>query len=99
MIKFNHKDDSYFGALGVSIKRFEEIQDIFKKNITSVSRIGTKSMGVEKLLELINPKNASEIFVIGILMGGYDAHAVMYRKMVDDMRDKFKIKGDNIDDF
>jgi len=99
MIKFNHKSDFYFGALGVPLERFEEIQDMFKKNITSVSKIGTKSMGVEKLLEVIKPKNASEILIIGILMGGYDAHAVMYRKMVDDMRDKFKIKGDNIDDF
>ena len=99
MIEFNHANDFYFGALGVPLERFEEIQKAFKKNITSISKIGTKSMGVEKLFEVINPKNASEVFVVGILMGGYDAHAVMYQKMVDDMRDKFRMKDDNVDDF
>ena len=99
MITFDHSNESYFGALGVPLKRFEEIQDIFRKNIASVSKIGSKSKGVEKLLELITPRNASEILIIGILMGGHEAHFMMYRKMVDDMRDKFKIKDDGIDDF
>ena len=99
MIEFNHKEDSFFGALGVNEERFKEMNRKFKERIGEFSNTGTKSVTVEQLVTLIEPKSPAELFVIGILLGGYDAHLLMFRKMAEDMKTRIQAKDDDVDDF
>ena len=99
MIKFNHVDDSYFGAMGITPERFADISKIFRDNGPAFQRTPIKSVAVEDLVDLINPQNSAEYLVIGMLIGGHEAHYAAYRQMVDDMREKFKTRDDDVNDF
>tara|TARA_Y100001963_G_scaffold117405_1_gene163335 strand:- start:577 stop:876 length:300 start_codon:yes stop_codon:yes gene_type:complete len=99
MIEFNHLDESYFGAMGISPERFQEISRIFREGIPHFQKTSVKSMGLEKLINLIDPKTIAEYLVIGMMIGGHEAHYAAYRKMTEDMRQKFETRDDDVNDF